>query len=81
MWQVCTYLPLNVVYWHGFQGFDDYSRDAVYENMPDSGHEDIGRMDRNHDMGEAMERVALFDSLPEKVKENKSFMHALRDSR
>ena len=51
--------------------------------MPDGDHKDhkdFSRTDIGHDMGEEMERETLFDSLPEKVKENESFMYALHDS-
>ena len=51
----------------------------MYENMPDGDHEDLSRTDIGHDMGEEMERKTLFDSLPEKVKENELFMHGLCD--
>ena len=52
----------------------------MYEIMPDGDHEDLSRTDIGHDMGEEMERKTLFDSLPEKVKENELFMHGLCDS-
>lgn len=51
------------------------SQSAVYEHIPDKGHEDIGGDMVDQGMDEDIERNKLLDSLPEKV--NDVFMHIL----